>query len=70
ADRPEEAALEAVARMLGDDEAPLISVYFGADVDEADARRFAQRVQERWPGAEVEVYDGGQPVYCYILSVE
>ena len=31
--------------MLGDDEAPLISVYFGADVDEADARRFAQRVQ-------------------------
>ncbi len=56
--------------MSDDDEAPLVSIYYGSDVDEAEARRVAEQIQARWPAAEVEVYDGGQPVYYYILSVE
>lgn len=68
---PAHTALKAVEQMMSDDdEAPLVSIYYGSDVDEAEARRVAEQIQARWPAAEVEVYDGGQPVYYYILSVE
>lgn len=69
-DSPEKTALRALEQLMGDDEAPLISIYFGADVGADDAERLAERIQQKWPDGEVEVYDGGQPVYHYILSVE
>lgn len=68
---PHETAMRALEKLLGDDDdAPLISIYFGSDVDSADAEKLAERIQTQWPDSEVEVYDGGQPVYYYILSVE
>jgi len=52
------------------DETELISIYFGADVDEDTAARFRDRVESEFTNCDVEMQFGGQPVYYYIVSVE
>ena len=47
-----------------------ITVYFGQDVDEHDAREAADSIAGCFPDAELSVVDGGQPVYYYMISVE
>ena len=62
-------ALEAVACMA-DDDAELISIYYGADYSEEAANALAEELTERYPDCDIEVNDGGQPIYYCILSVE
>ena len=52
------------------DEHELISIYFGSDVDEADAEDVAEVVKDKYSDIDVELEYGGQPVYYYIISVE
>ena len=52
------------------DESELISIYYGTDVTEADAEAIAAEVTEKYPDFEIELQNGGQPVYYYIVSVE
>ena len=61
--------LDTVARMV-DEDSELISIYYGAEVEEADAEALLEKVQEAYPDCEVELNNGGQPVYYYLLSVE
>lgn len=53
-----------------DEDSELISIYYGADVEEADAQEFAQYVEDTYSDCDVEFNYGGQPIYYYILSVE
>lgn len=55
---------------LVDDESELISIYYGAEIDEEAASVVAEKLSEKFPDLDVEVNYGGQPVYYYILSVE
>ena len=55
---------------LVDEESGIISLYYGEDVSEEDAQALADQLQEKYEDLEVEVNDGGQPIYYYILSVE
>ena len=55
---------------LVDDDSELISLYYGQDVHEEDAEKFAQTVEELYPDIDVDVHMGGQPIYYYVLSVE
>ncbi len=55
---------------LVDDESELVSLYYGAEVEEASANELAEAIMEKYPSVDVEVNYGGQPVYYYILSVE
>ena len=55
---------------LVDEDTELISLYYGQDVLEADAVRFAQEIEELYPDADVDAQFGGQPIYYYVLSVE
>ena len=64
-----ETVLETLKRMVKD-ESELISVYFGEDVTEEDAEALVEKVQTAFPNCEVELNDGGQPIYYYLLSVE
>jgi len=50
--------------------AEIITVYYGEDVTEAQAQALAQQVQETCQDAEMEVLDGGQAHYWYIISAE
>lgn len=54
-----------------DDLSPsIISVYYGEDVDEKAAGETAAHLRATFPDAEVDVINGGQPVYYYMISVE
>lgn len=53
-----------------DEEASLISLYFGADVKKGDATKMKKAVEKRFDSLEVELQEGGQPVYYYVTSVE
>ncbi len=48
----------------------LISVYYGADVSEPEAREIAIEIESLYPDIEVEVLYGGQAIYQYILGAE
>ncbi|HEX8033072.1 MAG TPA: DAK2 domain-containing protein [Ktedonobacterales bacterium] len=48
----------------------IVTLYFGADIAADTASMMAQRIKERFPGQEVEVVQGGQPFYAYIISAE
>ena len=47
-----------------------ITVYYGADVDEAAAQEAANTIVGCFPDADISVVSGGQPVYYYMISVE
>ena len=53
-----------------DDDAELISIYYGEDFSEEDAGIVAQWAEETYPDCDVEVNAGGQPIYYFIVSVE
>ena len=55
---------------LVDDDTELISLYYGQDVLEEDAERFAGEIEEIYPDVDVDFHCGGQPIYYYVLSVE
>ncbi len=64
---------EVMLKMLDemvDEESALISLYFGADVKKKDANKMKKSVEEHFPALEVELQEGGQPVYYYVTSVE
>ena len=65
----DETALASVEKMMFDG-AELVSIYFGKEYSEENANRLAQKITEKFPDVDVEVNNGGQPVYYCILSVE
>ena len=54
--------LEMVDAMVDEDSA-IVSIYFGSDSDEDSANELAAAIEEKYPDVEVEVNDGGQPIY-------
>lgn len=62
-------ALEAMKEML-DDESELVTIYYGADVSEHEAKVLEEQAQEQYPDKEIELQYGGQPIYYYLISAE
>ena len=62
-------AKDTIAGMVKDD-SELISIYYGSDINEADAESFRARIAESYPDCDIELQYGGQPIYYYIMSVE
>jgi DAK2 domain fusion protein YloV len=48
----------------------LITIYWGNDLTPKEAAAFHEKVGARYPNAEVELVNGGQPLYDYIISAE
>ncbi len=48
----------------------IITIYHGEGVSSAEAQAMAGRIQQAYPGQEIEVVNGGQPHYGYIISAE
>lgn len=65
----EATTLDMVSQLV-DDESGLISIYYGAETEEAQAQVLADKISEQYPLCDVEVNYGGQPIYYYVLSVE
>ncbi len=66
---PEEAVLT-LCEQLVDDEAGVISVYYGEDISAETAEKLSKKLEEKYPELDVTIVSGGQPVYFYIVSVE
>ena len=55
---------------LKDNGQALINLYYGKDVSEEDATALSQKISEKYPDCDVELYYGGQDIYYYIVSME
>ena len=53
-----------------DEDSELIGIYYGADISRRQAEALADRLTEAFPEIDVEINEGSQPIYYYILSVE
>jgi dihydroxyacetone kinase-like predicted kinase len=54
----------------GTGSAEVVTVYYGADIETAQAEQLIQKIRDKYPGKQVEMVSGGQPHYRYIISLE
>ena len=64
------AAYRVTRRLVKKYNGSLITILYGADTDEATAHALAERLQARFPSVEINVINGGQPVYYFLAAVE
>ena len=64
-----EVALHMADEMVNED-AVLVTVYYGSDVSEEDARQLTDEIAEKYPECDVAMQFGGQPLYYYLIAVE
>ncbi len=62
--------LEHLSEEASSREAEFVTVFYGEDVSEEDAKKAGDIFSRRCPDAEVSLIRGGQPVYYYIISIE
>ena len=62
--------LKALAERVNKDGKSYITIYYGADVTEKQAQKTADLFAEICPDADVNLLNGGQPVYYYLISAE
>jgi DAK2 domain fusion protein YloV len=55
---------------VGAAECEILTIYYGADVTEDEAEVLAEEMRARYPELEIEVLDGGQAHYHYVISAE
>jgi dihydroxyacetone kinase-like predicted kinase len=48
----------------------VVTVYYGADIEAAQAEQIVQKIRDKYPEKQVEMVSGGQPHYRYIVSLE
>ena len=52
------------------DEDELITIYYGADIQETEAQSITSEIESQYDYCDVECHSGGQPLYYYLISVE
>ena len=63
-------AVHAMVETMADDDAELISLHYGLEVDAGEAEALLEALEEDFEDIDFELYDGGQSVYHYIVSAE
>lgn len=67
-------SLETTMKSLIDDmiteDDEIVTVIYGEDVSEQDAKQMVAYIEGQFEHVEIELYNGKQPLYPYILSVE
>jgi hypothetical protein len=61
--------LEMLERM-GAQDAEIITLYYGESITANEAEVLAEKIRQAYPAQEIEVVNGGQPHYHFIISVE
>ena len=52
------------------DDSGLITIYYGMDTSEEEAKSLADRLREKYQDVDLDLHYGGQPIYYYVVSVE
>ena len=62
-------ATDTIEKMMKDS-ATTITLFYGQDVQAAEAELLGEQLGQKFPDLEVDVHYGGQPLYYYLISVE
>ncbi len=62
--------LRSLAEKVRDQGKEYVTIYYGADVSERHAQKAADIFADICPQADVNLLNGGQPVYYYLISAE
>lgn len=65
-----EAVVQALLDQMAAADLEVITLYYGAPVNAAEAEAMLALLSEEYPDQEIECVDGGQPFYHYIISAE
>lgn len=65
-----DAVAEEILEHMNADEVEIFTFYYGETVTEENAQALVERLALRYPDVEIEVVEGGQPHYHYIISAE
>jgi dihydroxyacetone kinase-like predicted kinase len=65
-----EQVLESALALAGMSPSHVVTLYLGTAAHRDDAEALSQRLEQRHPGIQVDLVDGGQPHYHYLASVE
>ena len=63
------AVMKALEAMI-DEESELVTLYYGTEVSQEAANELLDQAAQQFPDVEIELQNGGQPVYYYMISVE
>ncbi|MDC2830200.1 DAK2 domain-containing protein [Limosilactobacillus mucosae] len=63
------AAIEMIKQML-DEDSEIVTIFYGVDGDKETAEAIKEAILDVDDELDVQIYDGGQPVYPYLISVE
>jgi DAK2 domain fusion protein YloV len=63
-------AAEDLLSKLIDDDSEILTIIYGEDVNEAEVDQLTQFVEENYKDVEIEIHNGGQPLYSFIFSIE
>ena len=55
---------------IGAKDSEIITLYYGDTISARDAEALAEQIRRVFPSQEIEIINGGQPHYHYIISVE
>jgi dihydroxyacetone kinase-like predicted kinase len=47
-----------------------ISLFYGSDVSPVDAGALVDTLKDKYPDLEIDIHEGGQPLYYYLISLE
>ncbi len=64
-----EVAEKLVSKMITED-SELITLFFGKDSNEEKVKELTEKLEENYPDLDVQCYNGAQPLYYFIISVE
>jgi DAK2 domain fusion protein YloV len=65
-----DSVVQEALRRMHTDEHEIITMYYGGDTTRHETDRMAQKIKEWFPDQEIEIVEGGQPYYNYIISAE
>ena len=53
-----------------DDDSELITIYYGEDVEKETVDEFVSKLEDKYEDFDIQCYEGNQPLYYFLLSVE
>ena len=64
-----EVALKTVEELI-DENVMHITLFYGNNVKEEEAQLVSEQITQKYPEIEVDIHNGGQPLYYYLISLE
>jgi uncharacterized protein len=61
---------EALLSQMLDEDSEILTIIYGEDVSEEEVNQLSQFVEDKYADVEIEIHNGGQPLYSFIFSIE